>query len=151
MRPSCWHPGGVSLDLRMNPEIWMALTSTPAQHKSYFSFGKTRWNVQKITWERATTRSRTLLPVLSLSVLLPWIHSSAVVTMRHKENELLGRRPSRQSNTCAAVVFPVPDSSASVSSTVFLCGLCFEFNFPHMIELWLLGRIRFFSFTETLE
>lgn len=49
---------------------------------------------------------------------------------------------SRQPDNC---------SSASVPSTFSLFGLSFGFNFHHMIELWILGRMRFFSFRETLE
>lgn len=39
--------------------------------------------------------------------------------------------------------------SGTESETFRLCGLCCEFNFTHMIALWLLGITGRFSFRET--
>lgn len=65
-----------------------------------------------------------LVPVLSLSVLLSWINSSALIHIRDIWKTVF-RDASRHSNTCARALFPVADScsSASVPSTFYLASV----------------------------
>lgn len=91
-----------------------------------------------------------LVPLLSLCLTLMNSFIRSHPHTRHMENCLPGRLPSLKhmrtgAISCRRQLF------FRFCALHFLFGLCFGFNFPHMIELWILGRMRFFSFRETLK